>query len=270
MACVIALAIVLYGALDVPVPVVSLPVVADTKIPVLKFTTHGSLFGSSPSLRQSPVPPPALQKWYPVLHAIPHGPPSPALPMGTPPSVVHVALPVPEVSGVAQFMPHDPQWFGSVLRSVHAPPQFVGVGALQPLPHWPAVHVAAVPPSQTLVQFPQCCGSVGSTHAPLHSSEVGGAHPASPPEELPPSEPLGASPVVSADASLPHALLSTQVPNVSVPQPVNAVVITAPPTQMPRVTTWRVRISSSLSVPFSKSSPRRSVPRSAAPRRAPR
>jgi hypothetical protein len=59
---VIALAIVLYGAVIAPVPVESLPVVTDTKTPVLKSTTHGSLFGSSVSLRQSPVPPPALQK----------------------------------------------------------------------------------------------------------------------------------------------------------------------------------------------------------------
>jgi hypothetical protein len=36
------------------------------------------------------------------------------LPTGTPPSVAHVAFPVPDVVGPAQFIAHEPQLAGAV------------------------------------------------------------------------------------------------------------------------------------------------------------
>jgi hypothetical protein len=126
------------------------------------------------------------------LHTIPQGPPSPpASAPSPPPSRLHVACPCVE-AGAAHKFPQLPQFAGCV-RSTHAPEQLVGVelSASHPTVHAPLVHVAAPAPAsgpvQSLVQLPHVWGSVGLTHAPLHSSVVGATHPASPTPPSPPS-----------------------------------------------------------------------------------
>ena len=112
------LAIVAYGASFVPVPVVSLPLVADTNVPVPSMTTHGSVDGST-VFAAHVVSHPAPAPWKPLPHVAPHvGPPSdPATHGEAPPSTAGKACPQP------------PQWFGSFSGLTHTLPQRSGVPA---------------------------------------------------------------------------------------------------------------------------------------------
>ena len=96
-------------------------------------------------------------------------------------SSVQTALPVP-ASGPGHALSQLPQCAVSV-GSTQAPPQSSDVAPLHPRPHAPpppsgeSVHVAAPDPASgpahTFSQLPQCAGLLGSTHAPLQSSDVG-------------------------------------------------------------------------------------------------
>jgi hypothetical protein len=69
---------------------------------------------------------------------------------------------------VPQALPHAPQWAGSLVTSVHAPPQSI-VPASQ-------THLLALqifPPEQAVPQVPQFCPSLATSTQPPEQTESG-------------------------------------------------------------------------------------------------
>ena len=90
-------------------------------------------------------------------------------------------------------MLHMPQWFRSVMRSMHGPPD---VQTVRPALHWQARFTqSSVGPSQVLLHEPQRSGLAVMSSQPLAQSSVPNGHSQVPPaHSLPPVQGVVQSP----------------------------------------------------------------------------
>jgi hypothetical protein len=150
-------------------------------------------------------------------------------PHAAPPSAdaEHIAVPWPDAAG-GHAAVQLPQCSGSFCTFTHAPLQFTGVAEFgsHATPQTPPAMQVAWPPSapgHACPHEPQLAGSVGSTHVPLQSSDVGALHgdvslPAScsgpPPSGASPgtalSAPSASAPGMPDSTALPHELTTWQ------------------------------------------------------------
>jgi hypothetical protein len=140
--------------------------------PVSGFPSQSNQFGAHESMWQVPLTQEDVAKL--VEHFVPHCPQllksDWVLTQALPHSVVpagHTQAPLTHIAPLGHAVVHVPQWFGSLDRLTHAPPQLV----------WPEEHCVMQvpfehtdPDGQTVPQAPQCWGSLARlTHAPPHS-----------------------------------------------------------------------------------------------------